>query len=88
MERKPLVLVIEDDASAHAAARDCDLILADQDLEDGTGGEAIGRAIVELLADPALRAACGETLRKRVETYFTSELSAARYSALYEELVA
>ena len=33
--------VIEDDASAHAAARDCDLILADQDLEDGTGGEAI-----------------------------------------------
>jgi glycosyltransferase involved in cell wall biosynthesis len=51
-------------------------------------GEAIGRAIVELLADPALRAACGETLRKRVETYFTSELSAARYSALYDELVA
>ena len=35
--------VIEDDASAHAAARDCDLILADQDLEDGTGGEAIER---------------------------------------------
>lgn len=35
--------VIEDDASAHAAARDCDLILADQDLEDGTGGEVIER---------------------------------------------
>ena len=50
--------------------------------------EAIGRAIVELMADPALRAACGETLRRRVETYFTSEISAARYAALYHDLVA
>lgn len=49
---------------------------------------AIGRAIIDLMADPALRAACGDTLRKRVETYFTSERSAARYSALYRELVA
>ncbi|MTE01484.1 DUF3492 domain-containing protein [Paracoccus sp. YIM 132242] len=49
---------------------------------------AIGRAIVELLADPALRAACGETLRRRVETHFTSDISAARYGALYRELVA
>ncbi|MFC3630817.1 GT4 family glycosyltransferase PelF [Paracoccus angustae] len=50
--------------------------------------DAIGRAIVELMADPALRAACGDTLRRRVETYFTSEISAARYAALYHELVA
>ncbi|MCQ0971427.1 GT4 family glycosyltransferase PelF [Paracoccus sp. TK19116] len=50
--------------------------------------EAIGQAITELMADPVLRAACGETLRKRVETYFTSEISAARYAALYRELVA
>ena len=49
---------------------------------------AIGQAITALMADPALRAACGDTLRKRVETYFTSEISAARYAALYHELVA
>ena len=55
---------------------------------DGTDADAIGQAIVELMADPALRAACGETLRKRVEMYFTSEISAGRYAALYQELVA
>lgn len=49
---------------------------------------AIGAAIVELLADPDLRRTCGETLRKRVETYFTSEISARRYAALYAELAA
>jgi hypothetical protein len=35
-----------------------------------------------------LRRQCGDTLRRRVETYFTSELSAQRYAALYEELMA
>ncbi|MDF3904407.1 hybrid sensor histidine kinase/response regulator [Paracoccus sp. AS002] len=35
--------IVEDEASAHALPRDCDLILADQDLEDGTGGECIQR---------------------------------------------
>jgi glycosyltransferase involved in cell wall biosynthesis len=49
---------------------------------------AIGRAIVELLGDPDLRRRCGETLRRRVETYFTSDLSAARYAALYDGLMA
>lgn len=34
---------VEDEASAHAFPRDCDLILADQDLEDGTGGECVER---------------------------------------------
>jgi len=48
---------------------------------------AIGAAIVELMADPALRATCGETLRRRVQAYFTSEISAARYADLYRELV-
>ncbi len=50
--------------------------------------EAIGEAIAELLGDADLRRQCGETLRKRVETYFTSELSAQRYATLYEELMA
>lgn len=50
--------------------------------------EAVGAAIVELAADPALRAACGEVLRQRVRTYFTSEISASRYEALYRELTA
>lgn len=35
--------VVQDTASAHAPVGDCDLILADQDLEDGTGGQAIAR---------------------------------------------
>jgi len=35
--------LVQDDASARAEARDCDLILADQDLEDGTGCECIER---------------------------------------------
>ncbi|CAM3403264.1 GT4 family glycosyltransferase PelF [Paracoccus nototheniae] len=50
--------------------------------------DAIGAAIVELMADPALRAACGAVLRRRVQTYFTSEISAGRYADLYRELVA
>lgn len=50
--------------------------------------EAIGAAIAELMADPGLRAACGEVLRRRVQTYFTSEISAGRYADLYRELVA
>ncbi|TNC74980.1 GT4 family glycosyltransferase PelF [Rubellimicrobium roseum] len=49
--------------------------------------QAIGQAIIELLADAELRRRCGETLRQRVQTYFTSELSAARYGALYAELM-
>lgn len=48
--------------------------------------EAIGAAIADLLADDALRAEYGETLRKRVELYFTSEGSANQYASLYREL--
>lgn len=50
--------------------------------------DAIGRGIIELLEDPDLRKRCGAILKKRVETYFTSEISAQRYSALYAELLA
>ena len=49
--------------------------------------DAIGRAIPELLRDEDLRRRCGEALRRRVETYFTSEISAQRYAALYSELM-
>ena len=35
--------IVEDETSARAEARDCDLILADQDLEDGAGSECIER---------------------------------------------
>jgi glycosyltransferase involved in cell wall biosynthesis len=49
--------------------------------------QAIGLAIVELLGDPELRRKCGETLRRRVEKYFTSELSARRYADLYAGLM-
>ncbi|MFV0472657.1 MAG: GT4 family glycosyltransferase PelF [Pikeienuella sp.] len=50
--------------------------------------EAIGEAIADLLADDELRAEYGETLRKRVELYFTSEGSAGQYARLYSELSA
>jgi glycosyltransferase involved in cell wall biosynthesis len=48
--------------------------------------KAIGAAIVELLHAPDLRRDCGNALRKRVELYYTSQLSADRYRALYREL--
>ena len=48
---------------------------------------AIGAAVIELLNDEALRRDCGATLRKRVETSFTSGVSAGKYRALYQELV-
>jgi glycosyltransferase involved in cell wall biosynthesis len=50
--------------------------------------EAIALAVVELLNDKALRRRCAEALRARVEGYFTSEASAARYARLYRELTA
>lgn len=50
--------------------------------------EAIGKAVVELLADDEFRRQCGETLRRRVERYFTSEASAARYADVYSQLMA
>ena len=50
--------------------------------------EAIGKAVVELLADDEFRRQCGETLRRRVEGYFTSEASAARYANVYSQLMA
>jgi glycosyltransferase involved in cell wall biosynthesis len=48
----------------------------------------VGAAIVELLADDELRRRCGETLRRRVELYFTSAASARRYHDLYHGLMA
>jgi polysaccharide biosynthesis protein PelF len=49
---------------------------------------AIGAAVVELLKDDELRRRCGRTLRRRVEQYFTSTASAARYAGLYQGLLA
>jgi glycosyltransferase involved in cell wall biosynthesis len=48
---------------------------------------AIGAAIVELLSDRGLREKCGEVLRRRVQKYFTSEVSAGRYRQLYSGLM-
>lgn len=49
---------------------------------------AIAAGIVALIGDADERRRCGEVMRARVKTYFTSELSAARYGALYDELIA
>jgi len=101
-EAQPLVLLEAGAANIPCVATDvgsCREIIEgapDEVPNLGAGGrvappmdtEAIGAAIVELLQDAELRRRCGETLRKRVEQYFTSELSAARYQALYEDLEA
>lgn len=50
--------------------------------------EGIADAVLNLMNDPDLRRTCGERLRQRVNRYFTSEASAARYSALYRDLEA
>jgi polysaccharide biosynthesis protein PelF len=50
--------------------------------------DAIGEAVVELLRDKDLRAACGEALRQRVATHFSSARSAAQYLDLYADLLA
>ena len=50
--------------------------------------EAVGAAINELLGDHELRRQCGDTLRKRVEQYYTSETSSKRYAKLYEDHLA
>jgi glycosyltransferase involved in cell wall biosynthesis len=49
---------------------------------------ALAEAAVALLSDEAARRRCGAALRRRVETAFTEEASAARYAALYRELAA
>jgi polysaccharide biosynthesis protein PelF len=48
--------------------------------------DAIASAVERLLADPALRQSYGETLRKRVRTYYTSERAARAYADLYRDL--
>ena len=101
-EAQPLVLLEAGAARIPCVATDvgsCREILEGPPGEDpplGPGGRiappmdaaAIGAATVELLSDDALRRACGETLRRRVETAFTSEASSSRYAALYAELAA
>ncbi len=47
---------------------------------------AIAMAVERLLADPALRQSYGETLRKRVRAYYTSERAARAYTDLYQDL--
>ncbi len=49
---------------------------------------ALAEAAVALLSDEAARRRCGAALRRRVETAFTEEASAARYAALYRALAA
>jgi polysaccharide biosynthesis protein PelF len=47
---------------------------------------AIANAVERLLADPELRQSYGETLRKRVRAFYTSERAARAYTDLYHDL--
>lgn len=101
-EAQPLVLLEAGAARIPCVATDvgsCREIIEgapDEDPPLGPAGrvapvmdvEAIGTAIADLLADDALRAEYGDTLRRRVELYFTSEGSAAHYARLYRDLIA
>ena len=49
---------------------------------------AVGEAVNSLLGDDVFRLDCGTSLRKRVERYYTSEVSSRRYDRLYEEQIA
>jgi polysaccharide biosynthesis protein PelF len=99
-EAQPLVLLEAGAARIPCVATDvgsCREIIegpADETPAFGCGGfvvppmdpDALGAAVVRLLSNAPLRKACGEALRKRVETGFTSEVSSGAYEALYHEL--
>ena len=101
-EAQPLVILEAGAAGIPCVATDvgsCREIIEGLPQEEpklGAGGrivplmapEATAEAIASLLDDETLRRRCGETLRQRVKIYFTSEASAARYSALYDRLAA
>ncbi|MDF3351810.1 GT4 family glycosyltransferase PelF [Sulfitobacter sp. KE34] len=99
-EAQPLVLLEAGAARIPCVATDvgsCRDIIegpADETPSLGRGGsvvppmdpDALGAAVIQLLTDSALRKTCGEVLRKRVETSFTSEVSTEAYQTLYREL--
>lgn len=101
-EAQPLVLLEAGAAQIPCVATDvgsCREIIegtANETPPLGRGGfvvppmdpEALGAATVRLLSDTSLRKACGQALRRRVETSFTSEISSNAYGALYQELCA
>lgn len=100
-EAQPLVLLEAGAASIPCVATDvgsCHEIIEgapDELPRLGSGGrvvppmdpKAVGQAVIELLSNDALRKDCGETLRLRVEQYFTSEASSRRYADLYSEVL-
>lgn len=99
-EAQPLVLLEAGAAQIPCVATDvgsCREIIegpADETPSLGSGGfvvppmdpDALGAAVIRLLSNDPLRKTCGKALRKRVETSFTSEISANAYGALYQEL--
>jgi len=101
-EAQPLVILEAGAAGIPCVATDvgsCREIIEGLPHEEpklGAGGrivplmapEATAEAVSGLLRDETLRRCCGETLRQRVQIYFTSEASAARYTALYDKLMA
>lgn len=100
-EAQPLVLLEAGAARIACVATDVgscrDIIegMAGESPSLGSGGrvvppmdtDAIGAAVVELLQDKDLRRRCGEVLRARVATHFTSAKSASQYLNLYSDLI-
>lgn len=100
-EAQPLVLLEAGAAGVPSVATDVgscrDLILGrgDEDPPLGPGGFVVplanplatAKALAELLGDPAMRARCGEAMRRRTETYYNKRVVDRLYRGLYDSLL-
>ena len=100
-EAQPLVLLEAGAAGVPSVATDAgscrDLIegRADEDPDLGRGGfvvplanpPATAKALAALLGDAALRARCGEAMRRRTERYYNKRVVDRAYRDLYESLL-
>jgi glycosyltransferase involved in cell wall biosynthesis len=100
-EAQPLVLLEAGAAGVPSVATDVgscrDLIegRADESPPIGPGGfvvpladpQATAKALAALLGDPAMRARCGEAMRRRTETYYNKRVVDRIYRDLYDNLL-
>ena len=79
---KPVVATAVDDVPELVVDGESGLLVEDDNLQQ------LVDALEVLIADPARRAAIGTRARARIEQHFDVAVQAARYEALYEQLLA